>query len=802
MPPEPTERWRFACRGRVQGVGFRPTVARWAGELGLSGAVANDGAGAWIEAEGDGAALEELRLRLLARLPALARLEACAVASRPPTGQRGFAILASAGGPAEGARLPADTALCADCRRELEADGDPRRGHPFITCTACGPRYTLAASLPWDRARTAMASFPLCDPCRREYEDPRDRRFHAEPTSCPACGPRLWLAGPDGRELAEGKGALERARRLLAGGGILALKGLGGFQLLCRADDDAAVDRLRERKLRPAKPLALMAREELLDGLLELDDAARQALLSPRAPIVIAAPRPGARLSGRIAPGLDEIGAMRPTTALHLELLRPPAPAVLVATSGNRGGEPLCRGNAEALACLASVADAFLLHDRDVLRPLDDSVLRAGPDGPFVIRRARGFVPDGEPLPLPLPRCALALGGHLQGCGAIGRGAETVPGPHAGDLDSGGARAFLRESLLGLEELLGWKAEEIAVDAHPDYASRRIGEALARERGLPLRAVPHHAAHAAAVLAEHGLVPTDEEPVGAIVLDGTGWGEDGTAWGGEWLLVRSGFRWGREGRLRPLPLVGGETAVREPWRLLAAALAQESLAAPAPPGLDADAWAFVRRAARSPGWPLASGAGRLFEAGGAALAGCPVNRWEGEAAMRLEALARRDPRLAGVRGERLGEALLELAEPDAPAPTLRAGLLELPAAWLLVRACEAVARGARPARAAAVLHATFCRQAAALAARLWSGRARTVVLGGGCLANGLLRAGLVRALADEGLVGRLPRRLPPGDGGLAFGQLAALALEASAGPGQPLDEHPQAETRRCASPSR
>lgn len=796
---EPTERWRFLCRGRVQGVGFRPTVARWAGELGLAGSVLNDGQGVTIEAEGPVPALRQLQDRLLQRLPPLASLVECRVTTIAATGGTGFAIGTSAAGPASGARLPADTALCADCRRELDTPGDPRFHHPFITCTACGPRYTVCDELPWDRARTTMACFPLCDDCRQGYEDPCDRRFHAEPTSCPDCGPRLRLMTADGRELAAGPAALDEARQRLANGEILAIKGMGGFQLACRADKDGPVARLRTRKNRPAKPLAVMAREETLAGLLRLDAAATSALLSPRAPIVIAAPAPGAALSGLIAPHLGEIGAMRPTTAMHLELLRAPCPPVLVTTSGNRGGEPLCRGNREALDKLAGIADAFLIHDRDVRRPLDDSVLRAAADGPFLIRRARGFVPDGEPLPSSLDRAAMAMGGQQQACGCLALGREAVPAAHAGDLDSLEARAFLRESLLGLESLLGWRAEDIVVDRHPDYASRRLGEVIAAERGAALHEVQHHAAHAAAVIAEHGLVPSDEDPIGALILDGTGLGLDGQPWGGEWLLVAGGFRWRREARLEPLPLVGGEAAVREPWRVLAAALARTGLARPAPDGVSPRAWDFVAGSSGGP-WPAASGAGRFFEAAGALLAGCPFNRWEGEAACRLEALALRDPRLRDADGSSLGKGLLELVWRDPPAIGRSAGLLQVQTSALLARAAIGLEAGRRIEGIAAGLHATFCVLAAEVARRLWEHRCETVVLGGGCLANRLLRAGLTSALAEHGLRARLPRRLPAGDGGLAYGQCAALALER----GRPAVAVGQedVEDGRCVLPSR
>ena len=779
---------RLSCRGAVQGVGFRPSVHRLARRLGLAGWVRNGRDGAEVEIEGEAAVVERFIRELPASLPPLARLDGLSVEDLAPCATAGFAVIASEAGERREALVPPDAALCPACRAEMDDAGDRRHRYPFTTCTNCGPRFSLVHALPYDRDRTAMACFPLCPACRREYEDAGDRRFHAEPVCCPDCGPRLWLVGPGGGVpgaggIVAGCEAIASAREALAGGAIVAIKGLGGFQLACRADDERTVARLRERKRRPAKPFALMVSDlEAARRLVALDDGDEALLTGPRAPVVLAPRRAGAALAEDVAPGIADLGVMLPTTPLHVELFRDAPFAVLVMTSGNGSDEPICRGNREALARLGPTADLFLLHDRDVVRRVDDSVVRAAPEGPFVVRRSRGYVPEPLPVPERPPAAVLALGAYLQATACVAVGGAAFVSQHVGDLDTEPARQFLAEVLSGLEEFLQVRGETIVVDAHPDYPSTWLGERLAQERGGKVLAVQHHVAHLAAVLAEHGRFPRRQEASAGLALDGTGWGDDGSAWGGEWLLLRGDLRWSRLAHLEPLALVGGEAAVREPWRVAVAALTaagaddlvgHATLAGSVP----AEQLETVSRLARGGHWPHATGAGRVFEAAGAILGLAAVNTYEGEAAARLEALAASWngpvaawPELTSARGPRT---------PDlGPHPPV------LPSAALLAALARRAAAGQDPARVAAEFHATFCVLAAELTRAVVPHHVRDVALGGGCLVNRLLRKGLTTELESRGLAVLLPVRVPAGDGGISYGQavLGAVSLARGAEP--------------------
>lgn len=775
-----TVRLRIVCRGVVQGVGFRPAVHRVASRLGLAGFVQNAPEGVIIEVQGPAAADFLAALRLA--LPPLARLDEANVEAVPEQVDDGFEVRASAEGTRERALVPPDTALCADCRAEMESPGDRRFRYPFTTCTNCGPRFSLVRSLPYDRERTSMACFPLCAACRREYEDPADRRFHAEPVCCPECGPRLWFAGEGKRGASPpadrpegGTGGrapegwaetLGRARAALASGEIVAVKGLGGFQLACRADDESAVARLRLRKQRPTKPFAVMARDlEAARRLVCLGEADLAELVSARAPIVLAPRHEDAGVAAGVAPGLGDLGVLLPTAPLHVELFRDAPYDVLVMTSGNASDEPICRGNREALARLGSIADCFLLHDRDIVRRVDDSVVRTGSDGPFVVRRARGMVPQALPLPLAASQPVLALGGFLQNTACLAAGPEAFPSQHVGDLDSEPARAFLREVVAGLEEFLQVRGEIVVVDGHPDYPSTWLGEELARSRGAELVRVQHHLAHAAAVLGEQERFPAAGETAVALALDGTGWGGDGTAWGGEWLAVGGDLAWRRLASLEPLPLLGGEAAVREPWRVAVAALVRAGLGArlgELPLGALVEPEKLAGVGALAGGrWPLATGAGRLFEGLGALLGLVAANGYEGEAAARAEALA--------------AEAW--------PAPPWSEPLLgperQLPTAALLAAAAERLLAGEAGEVVAAGFFATFCRLAVELTCAV--APPGVVALGGGCLVNRLLRQGLAGGMRAKGYEPLLPRLLPPGDGGLAYGQAVLGVVAAGRG---------------------
>jgi hydrogenase maturation protein HypF len=707
--------------------------------------VINDPQGATIEVEGGEEGVEEFVDRLSAELPPLARLDRVEREDLDPLGESDFEVRTSTLGKREGALVPPDAVLCDDCRREMDTPGDRRYRYPFTTCTNCGPRFSLVHNLPYDRERTSMACFPLCEECEREYTDPIDRRFHAEPVACPACGPR------------EGR--------------IVAVKGLGGFQLACRADSSAAVARLRRRKNRFGKPFAVMVRDiETAREIVELDPDTEALLRSPKAPIVLA-PRSGqTAIAVDVAPGLSDLGVMIPTTPLHVELTRDPVLPPLVMTSGNLSEEPLCRTNREAVAGLQGIADIFLLHDRDIVRRVDDSVVRTSPRGRMVVRRARGWVPEPLRLPVDSASVVVATGGHLQVTACVTQGDQAFLSQHVGDLDSVPARDFLGEVIDGLIDFLQVQPDLIAADAHPDYPSTWLAREIAKKCGIEVVAVQHHLAHVAAVLAEHGRFPHVGERCFGIALDGTGWGPDDTAWGGEWLELGGDLTWRRTAHLAPLPLVGGEQAVREPWRVAVAALVQvgeaDLLAAtPLADQVEPDRLDAVTRLAVESSWPNASGAGRVFEAAGAILGVGPVNRWEGEAAARLEALAsdcwkaqERWPEVSIARGD------------SVPI---------LPSAELLAATARRVASGEDPAQVAAGFHVSFCRLAAELTSRLEIPRGAAVALGGGCLVNRIIGALLVDELEGLGLDVLLPRDVPPGDGGISYGQAAVAAVAAA-----------------------
>lgn len=761
---------RIRVTGIVQGVGFRPFVWRLARELDLHGWVRNDGEGVEIAAEGEAEPMRALLERLAREAPALARVDAVTAHASAPAGCDNFFIADSPAGPAQTAIGP-DTAPCADCLAELFDPGDRRHRHAFITCTHCGPRYTVTRGLPYDRARTSLAPLPLCPACAREYLDPGDRRFHAETTCCPACGPRLILRDAQGD--ARAGDPIAETLRLIRAGGIVAIKGLGGFHLVCQADDAAAVARLRLRKAREEKPFALLlanAASVSAHALVGDDDAAW--LDCPERPIVLLRKRAGCddhRLAG-VAPGLAWLGTMLPATPIQYLLfheaagrpagsdwLAAPQPLALIATSANPGGEPLVRDNDEALSRLSGIADAFLTHDRDIVARCDDSVLRGG----RFIRRARGFTPRAIRLAHAGPS-ALAMGGALKNTVCVTRGDEAFVSQHIGDLDNAAACAVQRESVARLIELLGATPEIVACDLHPDFHSSRFAAEYAASKRLPLVAVQHHHAHIAAVLAEHG----HQGPVLGLAADGFGLGPDGAAWGGELLRV-DGRHCQRLGHISPLPLPGGDRAAREPWRMAAAALwrlgrgdeiASRFRAQPAASGLAA----LLERGLNC---PPTSSLGRVFDAAAGLLGVRARSAFEGQAAMLLEGLAER----AASRPARVREEDWRIeAVPGG-------GVLDL------LPLLAALADADDPAQAAADFHATL---AAALAD--WIGAAAgtqdiaTVALAGGCLLNEVLRRALTGRLEAAGLRVLVARQLPPNDGGLSLGQawVARQTLEA------------------------
>lgn len=756
-------RRRLRCRGAVQGVGFRPWIFRMATELGLNGFILNAPDGVNIEIEGPVARLDHFVSRLHAELPLLARLDSLEILEIPQEESTTFEVRISREGQREGALVPPDAALCPSCRREMEDAGDRRFQYAFCGCASCGPRFSLARNLPYDRERTTMSCFELCPQCQAEYESPSDRRFHTEPICCPHCGPKLRFLRRSLEEIDEESAALKAAARLLENGGILAIKGLGGFQLACRADSAEAVAELRTRKRRPSKAFALMV-PDLAHArkLVALQPEDEQLMSSFRAPILLAPRREEIPITAEVAPALAELGLMLPTTPLHVELFRAGAPEYLVMTSGNLSDEPIATGNREALEALGGLADAFLLHDRDIARRVDDSVCRSTTVGPMLMRRSRGWVPESLPLPTEIEDSILALGAYLQNTACLGCKKEAWPSQHVGDLETSAARSFLREVAEGLEDFFETRSPVLVRDLHPDYASSWLAEELARERGGVVRAFQHHLSHLAATLGEHEAFPKPEKKIVGIGLDGTGLGTDGSSWGGEWLEIGGDLEWRRRGGISAFSLIGGERAVREPWRIVLGALVKrgrEDLlgALPMKRLIEPTLFDGVCELAGN-SWPMASGAGRLFEAMGALLGLVVRNQWEGEAAVRLEALASTAPP---------AKAWEEVKLEDC----------HIPASALLEEAARRLLSGEDPAVIARGFHSTFSALCVELTLRLLPEGSDTIAVGGGVWINRLLLEESLERFAEKSIDVLFPRRLPTGDGGISYGQVVLASLE-------------------------
>jgi len=750
-------RERITVEGEVQGVGFRPFVYRLARELGVGGFVRNEGAGLLIEAEcgaGDGA-LERFVRRLGEAPPPGARIESIARAPLPARGESRLRIAASAGAPALPRVVP-DRVACAECLAEVRDPASRFFDYPFTNCTACGPRYSIVDRVPYDRAATAMAGFAMCAACRHEYEDPGSRRFHAQPVACPACGPRAALTDAHATVLARDGAALDEAARRLAGGAILALKGLGGYQLLADARDPQAVARLRARKQRPHKPFAVMVRAlDAARAICEVSAAEARLLASPAGPIVLLESRDAA-LAAALHPCHAETGVMLPTTPLH-HLLLDRLPRVLVCTSGNLGDEPICTGDDEARERLGAIADVFLAHDRPIRRALDDSLARVVDGAPQVLRLARGYAP--RLLPMAGSGDALALGAQQKNALALRTAGHAVVGPHVGDLASARAVAAMRARAAELPAFFAARPRRLACDLHPDYAS----SAFAHEQGRPVREVQHHLAHALAAMAERG----DDGPLLAVVWDGTGLGSDGTVWGGEFLRVerRAGaVRWQRVAHLRRFRLPGGDAAARDPQRALAGLLWEL-------PGMrDRVPGPLAALLARGLAAPWCSSAGRLFDGVAALLGHGGRQSYEGMAASLLE----RDAARAGDAGAALAPLAL------VPGP-----VLTLDWAPLLHALIDARAHGTWREALAAGFHA---RLAEAVVAVARAAGLEQVVLTGGCFQNRRLTEGALRGLRGAGFEAAIPRAVPPNDGGIALGQLAAID-----GATEHVPRHPRAD---------
>ncbi len=730
---------RLSLSGRVQGVGFRPFVYRLAHAHGITGWVRNVNGAVEIHAEGESAQLQHFSQALLAEAPPLSAPGPLTSAACPAGGHATFAILDSTADREADIHLPADGFVCADCLAELDDPANRRHRYPFINCTQCGPRYTLITALPYDRPNTAMRDFALCADCRAEYENPLDRRFHAEPIACPVCGPHLHFVEGERSEPGD-EAALAAAVTTLRADKIVAVKGVGGYHLMCDATNDAAVAALRERKPRPAKPLAVMFPDlDTLRAAVHTTAELEALLASPERPIVLLPKHAKATLAEGIAPGLAEIGCLLPYSPLHALLLADFG-GPLVATSGNLSGEPVLTANDEAQARLQHIADAFVHHDRPIVRPADDPVYRVVAGRPRPIRLGRGSAPLELDLPAPLAEPLLALGSHMKNTVCLAWGTRAVVSPHIGELDGARSLDTLAQVAADLQRLYQVTATRLVVDRHPGFGYRRY----AREMQLPLVEIWHHHAHASALAWEF---PQREDWI-VFAWDGVGLGEDGTLWGGEAFTGAPG-RWRHAASFRPFRLPGGDKAGREPWRAAAALLWETGAAAPFAPAPLRQAWTAGLNS------PVSTAVGRLFDAA-AALAGvCTHASFEGEGPMRLEAVA----------GE-TGEAIALPLARDA------AGVWRADWAPLL----PMLADDARPvAERAATFHLSLAQALVDQASQLRkeSGLAR-VGLTGGVFQNRRLAEAAIAGLEAAGFEVCLPQRLPVNDAGLSFGQVIEL----------------------------
>ncbi len=755
-------RARVRVGGTVQGVGFRPYVYRLADELRLGGFVYNDARGVVLEVEGPAVAVERFLRRLPSEAPPLAVLERVETEWLASQGSERFEILHSPAGESPEAPVTPDTATCADCLHELFDPEDRRFRYPFINCTNCGPRFTIVRGVPYDRPLTTMAAFAMCPVCSREYEDPLDRRFHAQPNACPVCGPQLTLLGRDGSHLGERDEALSAAAGALRNGKIVAVKGLGGYHLACAAADERAVSALRQRKHREDKPFALLASDlDAARALVELDTVEEALLQGRERPIVVARRRPGARVAAAVAPRSRDLGVMLPYSPLH-HLLVCDAGETLVLTSGNVSDEPIAYRDEDARKRLAAIADLLLIHDRPIETRTDDSVVRATRRRatPLLIRRSRGYVPASIRLPMAAPRPLLACGAELKNTFCMAKGERAWVSHHIGDLENYETLESFTDGIGHFEQLFGVQPEIVAHDLHPEYLSTKY--ALEREDLEPI-GVQHHHAHLAACLAEHG----ESGPAVGAIYDGTGYGSDGAIWGGE-LLVGDLAGFERAGHLLPVRLPGGARAIREPWRMACAWLQEAGGSEPVGEiarEISAERWRAVselcRRGVAS---PQTTSMGRLFDAV-AALCGVRLEvNYEGQAAIELEGLCDPDEHdfYALPLSRQEGRIVLD------PRATVR-------------EVAAAVSRGAPTGQVAARFHnAVAAATACACMALAGERRLGTVVLAGGSFQNRVLLESVAATLQRAGLRVLVPERLPPGDGGISYGQAAVAAARLAA----------------------
>jgi hydrogenase maturation protein HypF len=744
--------------GTVQGVGFRPFVYSLAARLGLAGFVGNDSEGVFAEIEGSPAAVEEFLVAVERDAPRLARIDQIVSTSMQPYGTAGFTIAPSAPGAQRTALVSADSAMCADCLAELLDPADRRHRYPFINCTNCGPRFTIVTDVPYDRPNTTMAPFAMCEPCAAEYHDPANRRFHAQPVCCPACGPRLSLRSADGSPR-EGGDLVAAAAALLRDGQVLAVKGLGGYHLAVDALSEEAAAALRARKHREDKPFAVMAADlAAASDLAEVDDIAASLLASPRRPIVLFPRRPGT-VAAAVAPGNRALGVMLPYTPLH-HLLLEAVGGPIVLTSGNLSDEPIAYRDEDAFERLAAIADAFLTHDRAIHIRTDDSVSRTIRGREMVIRRSRGHVPEPVTTAHRFPRPVLACGAELKNTFCLASGDRAFVSHHIGDLENAATLRSFTEGIEHFGRLFGIEPEVVAYDLHPEYLSTKY----ALDLDLDTCGVQHHHAHIASCLADNG----HEGPVIGVAFDGTGYGTDGTLWGGEFLVADlASFE--RAGHLEPVPMPGGAAAIRQPWRMAAAYLRAAFPGGP-PSGLDVVKrnernWAaIVSLAERRVNAPLSSSAGRLFDAVAALLSVRDTINYEGQAAVELEQLA--DPGETGGYRAAIGEG-----EP-----------FRIEGASLVRAVTGELAEGAPTPVVAARFHngiAALIEEGCVLARERHG--LDTVALSGGVFQNLLVTERAAARRVARGVRGLLHSRVPCNDGGISLGQAVVAGARDRAG---------------------
>ncbi|HTL29289.1 MAG TPA: carbamoyltransferase HypF [Tepidisphaeraceae bacterium] len=761
-----TQRRSITVHGIVQGVGFRPFAYGLASRLGLGGFVRNQSGSVVIEIEGEADAVDQFLEELQTRPPPLAqinRIESEPTAVRGPTA---FEIRSSETDTSAEVCLSPDIATCDECVTDLFDPSNRRFRYPFTNCTNCGPRLTIIKGAPYDRPLTTMASFEMCLACRAEYEDPRDRRFHAQPIACAACGPSLSLLDAGGRALPGDP--LQETIAALRDGKIVAIKGLGGFHLACDANNHSAVRELRSRKHREEKAFAVMVRDLVSAEILcDLDERERQLLRSRARPIVLARIRAGAAVSPDIAPGGNpNLGLMLPYTPLHHLLMRDLGNETLVMTSGNRSDEPIAYENDDALRRLSGIADLFLTHNRPIHVRCDDSVTRMWGTREAPIRRSRGYAPQPIALPIECGQPILAVGGQLKATFALGRASQAIVSHHLGDLDELSAfRAFERDIDL-YQQSFALHPRIIAHDLHPDYASTRYAVRRRAEEGARLIAVQHHHAHMASCMAEHGL----NEPVIGVSFDGTGYGLDGAIWGGEFLVgdLRN-FR--RAAHLRYVPMPGGEKAIKEPWRMALAYLADAEVECPTeftrrlnPIALKTARQAIERRFNA----PRTSSAGRLFDAVASLTGVRDFTEYEGQAAIELEwrALAQADEQIYRY----------EIDSEEIPVDANVLVPIQIDARPLIQGVVSDVIGGVNPSRIASRFHTTLCRMIGDVCIQLrQQSGIEKVVLSGGVFMNRLLSEGAEKDLSAKGFCTFRHQRLPANDGAISTGQLAVAA---------------------------